>query len=556
MKFSEMPYERVDMEKFKKKAQELMGRFDEAKSGKEQYAIKQELDKEKEHVTSMMTIASVRNSINVADEFYKAEKDYYDEQAPILTGIITAFNKKMFESPYRAYLEEKIGSVPFKSIELSLRCFDEKIIPLMQKENALVSQYEELLAKAEVDMDGDVVNLSGLGKYLSSAERDVRKKAAKKRSEFFVEHLEELDSIYDELVRNRTAQAKALGYENYTQMGYDRMNRNSYTRQMVEAFRDQIKTYWVPFCEKLHDERRKQLGLLQLAHYDEGIYYPQGNPKPVGTPKEILAEGLKMYKELSSETGEFMQFMTENELFDVLGRKNKRTGGYMTFIPDYKAPFIFANFNGTSGDVDVITHECGHAFQGYVSRDYEIPEWRDITMETAETHSMSMEFFTEPWMDKFFGERADEYVKMHLMDAICFIPYGCMVDEFQHIVYDNPDLTPAKRRAEWRKLEKVYKPHLDYEDDEYLNGGGFWQKQHHIYTYPLYYIDYSIAQTDALQFKVWMDKDYKAAWENYLKLCQLSAKDYFVNMITECGLKSPFEEGTIKELVDALKMRS
>ncbi len=552
MKFSEMPYERVDMEALKKKAQEWMKRFEEAKSGEEQFAIKRELDKELEHVSSMMTIASIRNSINVADEFYKAEQDYYDEQGPILTGIVNAFNKEMYESPYRAYLEEKIGSVAFKSIELALKCFDEKIIPLMQKENALVSQYEELLAKAEIDMDGDVVNLSGLGKYLSSPDREVRKKASKKRSAFFAEHLEEFDSLYDQLVKNRDAQAKALGYENYTLMGYARMNRNSYDRQMVEAFRDQVKKYWVPFCEKLHDERRKQLGLSKLAYYDEGMYYPQGNPKPTGTPEEILANGLQMYQELSPETGAFMRFMVENELFDVLGRKNKRTGGYMTYIPDYKAPFVFANFNGTSGDVDVITHECGHAFQGYVSRDYEISEWRDITMETAETHSMSMEFFTEPWMERFFGERAPEYVKMHLMDAICFIPYGCMVDEFQHIVYDHPELTPQERRAEWRKLELVYKPHLDYEDDEYYNGGGFWQKQHHIYSYPLYYIDYCLAQTDALQFKVWMDRDYKAAWENYLKLCKLSAKDYFVNMITACGLKSPFEEGTIRELVEAL----
>ncbi len=552
MKFSEMKYERVDMEALKAEVEDLMKRFDAAQSGEEQFNVKLELDKVLEHASSMMTIASVRNSINVADEFYKAEQDYYDQMRPVLSGIINEFNKKMVESPYRPYLEGKIGGVAFKTIELSMRSFDEKIIPLMQKENALVSEYEDLLAKAEIDMDGDVVNLSGLGKYLTSTDRDVRRRASKKRSEYFTEHLEDFDRLYDELVKNRTEQARQLGYENYTQMGYDRMNRNSYDRDMVETFRDQVKKYWVPFCEKLHDKRRQTLGLDQLKYYDEGMYFKEGNPTPKGTPEEILQGGLSMYQELSPETGEFMSFMVENELFDVLGRKNKRTGGYMTYIPDYKAPFVFANFNGTSGDVDVITHECGHAFQGYVSRDYEISEWRDITMETAETHSMSMEFFTEPFMERFFGDRAQDYIDMHLMDSICFIPYGCMVDEFQHVVYDNPELTPAERRAEWRKLELVYKPHLDYEDDEYYNGGGFWQKQHHIYSYPLYYIDYCLAQTDALQYKVWMDKDYKAAWQSYLKLCKLSAKDYFVNMITECGLESPFEEGTIKKLVEAL----
>ena len=117
------------------------------------------------------------------------------------------------------------------------------------------------------------------------------------------------------------------------------------------------------------------------------------------TPEEILAAGQRMYEELSRETKEFFDFMMENGLFDVLGRKDKSVGGYMTYFPLYHAPFIFANFNGTSGDVDVITHECGHAFQGYLSGKDPIREHADITMETAECHSMSMEFFTERWME-------------------------------------------------------------------------------------------------------------------------------------------------------------
>ena len=144
---------------------------------------------------------------------------------------------------------------------------------------------------------------------------------------------------------------------------------------------------------------------------------------------------------------DFFNMMMENELFDVFGRKNKATGGYMTELPDYGVPFIFANFNGTSGDVDVITHECGHAFQSYVScKDPITDHSRYLTMETAEIHSMSMEFFAEPWIELFFGERGDDYRKMHLEDAIDFIPYGTMVDEFQHIVYGNPELTPKERR--------------------------------------------------------------------------------------------------------------
>ena len=346
-----------------------------------------------------------------------------------------------------------------------------------------------------------------------------------------------------------------MGYENYVELGYYRMGRNCYDKDAVEAFRKQVKEDFVPFVEKLHDRRRERLGLEKLSYIDEGVYFKDGNPKPTGTPEEILAAGQRMYSELSVETKEFFDFMRENELFDVLGRKNKRVGGYMTYLPVYQAPFIFANFNGTSGDVDVITHECGHAFQGYLSGKDPIREHSDITMETAECHSMSMEFFTEKWMDWFFGDKADAYREMHFEDAMMFIPYGCMVDEFQHIVYESPELTPAERKEAWSRLEKEYKPHLDYEGDPFFGNGGFWQQQHHIYSFPFYYIDYVIAQTVAFEYKLWMDEDFDAAWKSYLKLCRLSASDFFTSMIKDAGLKLPFEEGCMKEIAEKLEKK-
>ena len=462
------------------------------------------------------------------------------------------YSKVLFESPHRAYMESKIGKVPFKNIEIALKAFDEKLIPLMQEENALSSRYTKVIASAKIPFDGEVYNLSLMGKFTTSNDRDVRKRAWKAVSDFFVTVADELDEIYDLLVKNRTAQAKMLGYENYVELGYYRMNRNCYDKAMVENFRKQIKEVFVPFAEKLHEERRERLGIEKLKYYDNGIYFLNGNPAPTGTPEEILKAGQDMYRELSPETAEFFDFMMENELFDVLGRKTKRAGGYMTFLPNYKSPFIFANFNGTSGDVDVITHECGHAFQGFVTRNEEIREFTDITMETAEIHSMSMEYFTYDWMGNFFGDRKDDYYKMHLADSAIFVPYGTMVDEFQHHVYENPDMTPTERNALWLKLESEYRPYLDYEDIPFFSTGGWWQRQLHIYQMPFYYIDYVIASICAMQFKTMMDEDYKKAWDNYLKLCKLSARDFFTNMIKEVGLNSPFEDGCIAALVEKL----
>lgn len=555
MKFKDMPYERVDFDKVEEEGKALMDQFDAAKSGEEQFEVHKKYYKLVDRVNTLMTIAHIRHDVDTADQFYDAEQTYYDEKAPLLQNIMVAYQKKMYESPYRAYLEEKIGPVAFKNMELALKAFDTKLIPLMQEENALTSEYDKLIASAKIDWEGETLNLSLMRPYQTHVDRNVREKAWNKVAAFFEANADKLDEIFDKLVHNRDAQAKALGMKNYLELGYYRMQRNCYGQADVESFREQIKRDFVPFAEKLHDRRRQRLGLDQLAFFDESVYFVNGNPAPVGTPDEIMKNGQKMYAELSPETKEFFDFMTENELFDVLGRKTKRAGGYMTYLPLYNSPFIFANFNGTDGDIGVITHECGHAFQGYISGKDPIREHSDITMETAEIHSMSMEFFTGKWMELFFGDRAEDYRSMHLEDSAAFIPYGCLVDEFQHVVYENPDMTPAERKAAWSKLEKVYKPHVNYGSCKFFAEGGYWQRQLHIFDYPLYYIDYCIAQTCALQYKAKMDEDFKGAWESYLKLCTLSASDYFTNLVNMVGLENPFMEGCIKDVVTKLEKK-
>ena len=553
MKFKDMPYERVDFERVKEEMDEIIKEFDAAKNGEEQFEAHKKYYSLSDRVITLYTIAHIRYDIDTSDEFYEKEHKYYDEKMPMFQNMMLEYAKKLYNSPYREYLLEKIGPVAFKNLEVAQKAMDEKLIPLMQEENALTMEYNKLIAGAKIQFDGKELNLSLLRPYLVNRDRSVRAAAWKEYSAFFETNAEKLDEIYDKLVKNRTAQARKMGYENYVELGYYRMGRNCYGQKEVEAYREQVKKDFVPFAEKLHERRRQRLGLDKLSYIDDAVYFNEGNPAPVGTPEEILAAGQRMYSELSPETKEFYDFMMENELFDVLGRKTKKAGGYMTYMPLYNSPFVFANFNGTSGDVDVITHECGHAFQGYLSGKDPIREHSDIGMETAEIHSMSMEFFTQNWMPLFFGDRAKDYVEMHLEDSAAFIPYGCMVDEFQHIVYTNPDMTPAERHAAWLKLEKEYRPHQDYGDDTFFGKGSIWQKQQHIYNSPFYYIDYCLAQTCALQYKVKMDEDYKAAWESYLKLCKLSASDFYTNMIKEVGLDSPFEPGCMKNIVKKLE---
>ena len=555
MKFSEMNYLRPDLLKVENEFKELTQEMREATSGEAAFRVHEKFYALTGQIQTASELAMIRHDMNTVDAVYKEERDWFDKNMPLISNLSVEYQKALYESPYRKELVEKIGPVAFKNIELAMKSVDEKILPLMQEENELTTRYNNLLASCKIPFHGEECNLSLLSPYLHHRDRQVRKEAWEAYTSFFMEHEEELDWIYDRLVKNRTEQGRKMGHQNFSPLGYARMMRNSYGAEEIASFRRQVKKDFVPFVEELHERRRKRLGIDHLMYFDEGVYFNEGNPVPIGDDQQILASGRELYGRLSPETREFMDFMCENELFDVEGRKDKTTGGYMTYIPDYRSPFIFANFNGTSDDADVITHECGHAFQGYLTRNDPIREHADITMETAETHSMSMEFFTEPWIDRLFGSDASRYVEMHFEDAMMFIPYGTMVDEFQNIIYEDPSLDPKSRKTVWRDLEKQYKPHLDYGDNAYLNAGGFWQKQHHIYDLPFYYIDYCIAGTNALQYKVWMDQDYKAAWNSYLTLCKLSASDFFPGLMSAAGLRNPFEDGCLAYIVRELSAK-
>lgn len=553
MKFSEMPYTRVDDKKVLSGLKELKKKIADVKTKEEAFEVHRKFYELSNEFQSDLTIASIRHTIDVTDKFYADEKTYNDSIEPAIENAVIDYYNALYASPHREYLEEKIGKVAFKNIELRAKSISEEILPLMQEENTLKFNYGKLIATAKIDFDGKELNLSLLQPYLVNKDREIRKQAYEKMGHFFNQNAEELDKIYADLIENRTKQAKALGFDNFTPLGYIRMGRNSYGREEIEKLRAYVKKYLVPLADKIHENRRLRLGLDKLSYVDNGVYFKEGDPVPYGTDEEKLELGAKLYKDLSSETDEFYSFMRKNELFDVVGRKTKRAGGYMTYIPRYKSPFIFANFNETSHDVDVITHECGHAFQGYYVADDEIIEHNDITMETAEIHSMSMEFFTEKYADLFFKDRGNDYRKQHLEDSICFIPYGCMVDEFQHIVYDNPDMTPEDRKKVWLDLERQYRPHINYDDDSFFSKGGIWQKQQHIFAMPFYYIDYVLAQLCALQYFIIMKNDFKGAFSDYLNLCKLSAKCFYEDMIAKTKLKVPYADGTIENLVKDLE---
>ncbi|MEZ4691878.1 MAG: M3 family oligoendopeptidase, partial [Ignavibacteria bacterium] len=298
--------------------------------------------------------------------------------------------------------------------------------------------------------------------FIESSDREVRKNANSARWKFYEDNEKQFDRIYDDLVKVRTQMAKKLGYKDFIDMAYDRHRRTGYNRDDVQNFRDSVKEYIVPVAEEIKDAQKKRLGYDDLHYYDLNLIFKSGNAFPKGSPEWINDKAKIMYSELSPDTKVFFEFMSDHGLMDLDNRNGKQGGGYCTFIPDYKSPFIFSNMNGTSHDVTVLTHEAGHAFQAFESRNFEVPEYTSPTLEACEIHSMSMEFITWPWMSLFFEDDTAKFLFTHLTGRVLFIPYGVTVDEFQHAVYENPDMTPDERKKVWREIEKKYTPYKHF----------------------------------------------------------------------------------------------
>ncbi|MCM3568712.1 M3 family oligoendopeptidase [Neobacillus mesonae] len=553
MSFENYTYVRPDLAEAAAKFDEALARFEGSDTVKEQSVAMNEINQLRNNLDTMFTLCSIRHSINTNDEFYKAEQDYMDELEPEIEGLVTKYYQALISSKFRSELEEKWGPQLFALADSQLKTFKPEIIPHLQKENRLVTEYTKLIASAKIEFEGGEKTLAQIDPFIESKDREMRKRASEAKFGFFAEHEEELDRIYDELVKVRTEIATVLGYKNFVELAYHRMMRTDYNAEMVANFRNQVKDLIVPLASRLKERQRKRLGLDQLKYYDENINYLSGNASPKGNPEWIIGNGQKMYEELSKETGEFFTFMLKNNLMDLTAKKGKASGGYCTYIENYKAPFIFSNFNGTSGDIDVLTHEAGHAFQVYSSRHFEIPEYYWPTYEACEIHSMSMEFFTWPWMELFFKEDTDKYKFSHLSEALLFLPYGVSVDEFQHWVYENPDASPKERKEKWREIEKKYLPQKDYDGFEYLENGGYWQRQGHIYNSPFYYIDYTLAQICAFQFWKRSRENHEKAWADYVKLCKLGGSMSFTKLIQKANLISPFTDGCIESVAGVIE---
>ena len=554
MKFSEMTYTRPDIDALLARCKQLAAKAADAQDGDALIQVYYEQSRAFADYTTASQLANIHYTCDTRDAYWKAEQDFFDANGPAVTNASVEISRAFLANPYVDALTEHFGTTCVAGMKNAVLGMDDRTVELQQEFNALVSQYQQIYGGALVELDGKQLTIPQLGPYKEDLDPAVRRAAYEAEAGYFDAHRDELDTLYTKIVKNLNQQAKVLGYKDYSELSYVRMNRIGYGQAEIQAFRDQVARDVVPELQKVMAMRAKRTGITHPTFTDLPIIFKDGNPKPIPGYQARMDAARTMYHELSPETAEFIDFMQDNELFDVESRPGKMSGGYMTSLPSYKAPFIFANWNDTSGDVDVLTHECGHAFEGYVAeRDPNVPADLEYpAMESAEIHSMAMEFLTAPWHHLLFGKDTEKYALLHAEDSFVFLAYGCAVDEFQHIMYQNPDLTPDQRNAEWLKLEKKYRPWIDFDNLPFYGRGAGWQRQLHIYECPFYYIDYCLSTMAALQFFLLSLTDHKDAWQRYLRLVRRAGMASYTELLETAGLKVPFEEGSIKGIAQQM----
>ena len=548
MDFRQMPYERPDMEAMKVCYEDTIEKLNGAASYEEaRQAFFTLQEREKEQGT-MMSLCSVRNTIDTTDPYYEAEMKWLREQSAALIPLRKRYQQAMASSPFRADFEGEFGSQMLRLIDAGLKVTDERLMADIVREGEICQQYQKDSAMASTDFRGEKCNFYGLLKHMESTDRQERREAYHAWAKLYEAISPKLDAQYDELVHLRDGMAKKLGFSCYTDMAYLSRRRFDYTQEDAANFRRQIREIVTPAVAEIREKQRARLGVDKLRYYDEALLFPEGNADPIGDMETLVSKAQKMYREMSPETGEFFDFMVKYHLFDLETRPGKRMGGYMTRFAAYQAPFIFSNFNGTSADVDVLTHEAGHAFQGYLAmRSIPVSMLSGSTAEINEIHSMTMEHFAYPWMGSFFGENSEKYLTAHLIGAISVLPYMACVDEYQHRVYEKPDMTALERRHVWREIERAYMPWRDYDGEPFLEEGGFWMQKQHIFLYPFYYIDYALAQMCAFQYYGRMKKNRDAAWQDYLRLCRAGGTKGYFELLEVGGLLNPFRDGTVEK---------
>ncbi|MGY8732073.1 MAG: M3 family oligoendopeptidase [Pirellulales bacterium] len=549
IQFSEIQQPVPNLEEITSARTELLNQIESARNVEDVRLAMQQWDQGRRETGTWEALVHLRFCQDTTDEQAKQAQDEMDQMQPKLTELDINIKRALVSHPLRSAVEKETGAQLFALWEAEIPTFDPVIADDMIRESGLKTKYTALMASAKLEFDGDTLNHSTITRYRENADRDLRYAAELVRWQWFDEHAEELDDLFDEMVSLRHGMAQKLDFENYVDLGYQIMSRVDYDQHDVARYRDMVREEVTPLGQQIRDGQATTLGIDKTMFWDESVYLKAGNPLPASDYDTMIGQATEMFNNMGYGLDDFFRVMNKGGFMDLQSRDGKAGGGFCTAFSTVGMPYIYANFKGTRADVQVFTHEMGHAFQCYMSNQQPWFDYLWPTYESCEIHSMSLEMLCYPQMELFFGEGAADFRHIDLASTLTFLPYGVTVDEFQHLVYAKPQASRKERHEMWQQLESTYEPYLDYGDLPHVSSGGRWQEKQHIFCSPFYYIDYTLAQTCALQFWIKAEENREQAMQDYVALCKRGGEAPFQELVSSAKLISPFKEGCLRDVV-------
>ncbi len=429
----------------------------------------------------------------------------------------------LVDTPYQNIIEADAGEINIERLR-NYEALSDRMFELHDEEERLVQSYDRVMAQPQVTVDGEVWTEEKLS---NSEYRNISEQLEQAQNQ-------EAGEIYRELIRVRTEIAEEAGYDNYIDYAYEVVYNRDYSLEDIQQVWKSVKKTIVPMEDYLMEgiSSRDLRGLHRDARSDG---------------EEILDAIQPFMGRIDPELGETFDFMRNHHLYDIEYSDSKLYVGYTVGLPAYGTAFIFNQpYRNYQDYIDTI-HEFGHFNETFHCVQHDL--WADFNIDVGEIHSQGLTLLFTEYSDELFGEYGDAFSRIILWNMLDTIMDGCLYDEFQATVYQNPDMSLEEINRLYKELSEEYGYQYDEDEEE----GYYWIQVSHNFQSPFYYISYATSALSSLDLWLISLEDREQAVDIYLELAALSLSLPYRETIEEVGLRDIFRQETIPEMAKELR---
>ena len=552
-KFSDLQYKETDYQSLAKMILDLTEKAKKADSPSSLEEVLKIYDTEMGEVGYNYTLSYIHSSLDSSDSFWQEALQKESKGNAMLDT--TPLLKAILENKYFSSLEEKYGPVLRdklnKSISTGSKAQNERA-----EEGDLVSKFQREKAMVRINYKGKELSEGEVIPLFESPIREERIQSRKAVAKAFLEKKELFGSMLERLVSLRDTIAKENGFSNYLEYMDINYSRIGYGEKEMDAFVSEVKEYVVPVLSHIFEETRKRLGLEEMTVADISLMFVDGNAKPSGGADVLKEAAKKMYKALSPEMEAFFTGMLDSHSIDVDFSPNKVSGmGFCTDLKKGMYPFVFGNLDGTSWDVTVFTHEVGHAWQSYASdQNLDLTLFREMPLDAVEIPSKTMELFSYPFAEEFFGKDGDKFRFAHFRNAVKEIVAYTSVHELNSWIYTHVGASFDEINEKWMEIQSSYYPNVSYGEmeEEEKKGAGLLRNMG-IFMFPRYLISYVFSEMCAIDLFMEYLKDKDKALDSYNRLCRVGGSKSYPEILSAAGLEPSYNKGRVKDVMEKVK---